>query len=820
MHILLLILLSVPSILLGQAVSGYVLDEENTPVPYCRVQIKEADVFTVTDADGFFSLQLEIGEYELVFTSIGFEDQVRQIVTQGEDIRLDVYMAFGKTLREAEVKANRRDPAYAIMKQASDRRRENDRSVQNYRCDVYIKASEEVVEEDRKKNSGGSGMQDEDAIPDAFKDEEVRNADTSRNMAEVILVREYLEKGKLKETRKGIRLLGDTRGLYYLSTVEEPFNFYENMLRMQKLVESALISPLNTTAVLHYKFELEEKYFDGDRWIYRIGVKPRNRGNSMVEGTIWILDSSFAIHKLDFELEKRNLKLFDRFRIFQEYEMVGDTMPVMVDQRFEYGLDTRKRDFDAYTEVHYSNFEFDITWPDKYFNNELGRVEIDAYEKDSSYWEMTRPEPLTREEQEYQRKQDSIHYAHSKKEYLDSVDREFNRITWEKVLYLGISHRNREKKSQWEFGSLLNYIEPVNLGGFRVDPYAGYFKEFENEQWLLTWGRVSYGFTNNDIIGQGRAEWLYDPMHLGRLRFEGGYDYDAFNPYTSFVTAFQTANYFRTTNGEVEHLRELFNGFVVNTVLSFDHRSPLTDFDFGYTGRVSDQWFGETDPIDFEPNQAFRSVVTIKYTPAQKFIREPYRKVVLGSKWPTFYVQWERGWKGLFSSDVDFDYVAVGMEQTFSLYTLGNSKYRVLAGKFVNSNALFLADYKFFRWSEPWFFSNPMRSFQLLDTSIFTTDLYFEGHYLHHFNGALLTKVPLIRKTGIRTVAGGGAMYLPNGNFFHAEIMAGMERIFRIGRVRFRLGAYYAVPTRKYIWYEGFKFSLEFYNNAKGKWRF
>ena len=54
----------------------------------------------------------------------------------------------------------------------------------------------------------------------------------------------------------------------------------------------------------------------------------------------------------------------------------------------------------------------------------------------------------------------------------------------------------------------------------------------------------------------------------------------------------------------------------------------------------------------------------------------------------------------------------------------------------------------------------------------------------HHFHGAILNKVPLIKKLKWQTVVGAHYLYEPNyGNYW--EVTVGIENIFRILRVDF-----------------------------------
>jgi hypothetical protein len=125
------------------------------------------------------------------------------------------------------------------------------------------------------------------------------------------------------------------------------------------------------------------------------------------------------------------------------------------------------------------------------------------------------------------------------------------------------------------------------------------------------------------------------------------------------------------------------------------------------------------------------------------------------------------------------------------------------------------------RRGDPFLFTSPMATFQLLDSTFTTFDWFIEAHYLHHFQGALINKIPFLIKSGIKEVAGASAMYCFDQNYQHAEVFFGLERVFRVWNDRFRLGVYYALSeSNKYKPNHGIKFSVEYYNKRTNRWNF
>lgn len=201
---------------------------------------------------------------------------------------------------------------------------------------------------------------------------------------------------------------------------------------------------------------------------------------------------------------------------------------------------------------------------------------------------------------------------------------------------------------------------------------------------------------------------------------------------------------------------------------------------------------------------------------------EPNRKIVLGSKWPTFTLRYKKGWKNVIGSITDYDYLGVAIRQNIIFGPLGNSKYNIKTGKFLNTKELPFIDVKRFRRSDPWLYHSPLNAFQLLDTTLATENLFLEFHHIHHFNGALINNIPLVKKLGIGAVVGGGFLWAQDADFNHSELFAGLERTFKLGpRRRLRLGVYglTAKSTEKQL-DSKVKFSIDVIDTWKKDWSF
>jgi len=800
-------------------VSGKVTDERNDPIPYSKIYLKNmTDQRTICDVNGYFELRLMPGEYFLVVNATGFQERESYLTVTDKPVSKDIQL-FPSTIKDFEdmdIQSKKTNPGREIMLKVVEKR--DKISLWNYphSVEVYIKASEKL---DRKNQPKKETKKPESDVP--FEDEVKKAADLlaeNMNLAEVQISRNYAPYDKVKEIRNAYELRGSDRNLYYTTTAKSNFNFFENLLRLDDLHENPIMSPISSPGILSYKYRIESKYQENGKNISKIKISSRNIATSTLEGYIYVIDSLWLIQKLELTMNKGNLLIYDYFTIYQEFEHPGDSICVLKVQDLKYGVKYKNETSVASTYAVFSNYNFKPNFSNKFFGTEVAITEKEAYEKDSSYWSETRQGILTDEERKFILVKDSIFQAQNRKEYLDSVDSVFNKVTFLKVLWFGIDHRNRAKKNQFTFASLASLVQPLFIGGPRVAPWVDYFKKWKDERTLDSYTQISYGFLNRDIKGDTWWKYRFDPFHFGTLRWSLNHNFDVIRGFDAITQIYKRDNFIEATRMRAAIEYELFNGFYIDFDSEFSERRSLKDYKFL---TWLDQAIPNNDPTQFKSYQAFVSDITFRYTPRQKYMREPYRKVLLGSAWPTFSLNYERGIPKLFGSDIDHEYLEVSIDQTFKLGTIGTTSYRGVIGKFLSARNLRDPDFKFQRRSDPIWFSNPLYSFQGLDSTLPTIDYSMEAHIIHHDNGAIINKIPFMKKTRIGLVAGAGILYVKEHNWLHYEAVAGLERNFKISRRRLRVGVYGVLSDGNQIPVRGtWKVSFALLDDRNMKWNF
>ena len=811
------------NILYGQSISGFVLDENNNPLPFVNVFIKKQEgKGTTTNKEGKYFLTLDPGDYQLVFSTVGYTMKTIDVILRDKDITQNIWMESSTIeLDQVIIRAKRKDPAYEIIQKVIENREKYDHRFNSYKCEVYVKAVEE-----RNEKRGEVPKDPEEYTENTFPADEITPENTEAilkdepqlALQESNITLHYQSPGKYKEIRTASQSAGDKSGLFIPVFDQTDFNFYRNMVSTKPVSETPVISPISSTAILSYKYSLEEILQENGRRIYKIRVIPRKSGNSTISGYIHVVDSLWNLKKVDLTLKKGGLLIYDEFTIKQEYFQAGnDTLWLLKSQQFHYLTTSRKLRYEGTTIVHYSDYQINFSFPRGFFNNEVAVTTKEAYEKDSLFWNRSRPEPLTREQQRVIYIKDSTEAAQNSKEYLDSLDAMFNKVTFGDIAIHGISFYNREQERRFGFSSIGTSFEPFIPGGLRLHPRAWVYKKFDNGKDIYLSVSPNYGFRNKDMKGGVTAGFMFDPFSIGFLSFGYSRAFDMVNTNDAYLNMIKRTNFYEAHKYFLTVYREIINGLMLYFSSTLTHRYSIEGYKFG---SLMDKVFEDNDPIPFENYLALITEGKLSYTHRQKYIREPTRKIILGSKYPTVSIHYKKGWKGIKDSAIDFDYLGLGLKQNITLGTFGNTRYEGSIGKFVNATAMGIMDSTRFRRSDPYLFAP--NGFQLLDTAIATVNLFSKLHLKHNFNGAIVNNIPLVKLLQIRTVVGGAFLWVKEYDIKFAELYGGIERIFKIGpRRRLKIGAFGVVGESNFTKPKAtIKFTIDIIDTWQNSWNY
>ena len=792
-------------------IQGYVTDEDARPMPGVTIRIQGTGGGTVTNDQGQYSLRVEEGYHRLIFSYMGYASEKREITVQQQTVLNVVLKELSHEIEAVQVSKKRRDPAYEIIQQVVAHRDLYRNQYRTQRCEIYVKSTETkttktVVEKDDKEADGKQESESKDttAVTSLFEASFIQHKEVPNGF---------------KEEKIAAKKLGSQSRLFFTSTSMADFDFLDNLLYIQRLGDNSYVSPFSSTGILSYKFKLLRSYFEAnDQKVYVIKVIPRKAGNALFRGEVEVWDSSFALKQVDLSVAERSLIRYDAFALQQRYMFVEDRW-VLSHQEFTWKVMGKNISWDGKSTVRYTKYSFDSTYHKRFFNAEIGIARGDAYEKDTAFWEAIRPIKLTSEEREFIEYKDSIYRRLHSKEYLDSVDSAYNKITLAKVLWHGFGHFDREKKTHWSFAPLPALLDPLAIGGWRVRYNFAFFKRFDStRRSFYVAPMLNYGFRNRDVKGSLNGSVLYNPMKRSRINYSLGSYFGVVNGFATFADLLRRDNFYENNFAALGHRTELFNGFYVSTSAQATQRRDLGDFKFSPAG---DSLFPDNNPTLFDSHSAFEFTVGISYTPRQLYLQEPKEKIILGSAWPSFSLRYTQAVPNLFNTSSSFKYIEASIAQEFNIGVAGRSEYSISYGRFLDTTKLRVMDYRYQRGGDPYIFMPAMYGFQYIDSSFATFDGFLEAHYQHQFNGFITSKIPGLKQLNIRTVAGAGFLVVPERDYQYSELFGGLNRIFKLGNQRMRIGMYYIVAQSNTQGFtSGFKFSLEPYNNSTDSWSF
>ena len=354
----------------AQGISGFILNEQNEPIPFVNIYARQAKSGTSSDVEGKYFLTLTPGSYELIYSSIGYQPTSIEILVGDKMISRNIYLKSSSTkLDQIVVKSKRKDPAYEIIQNVIDNKDNFLANISSYRTEVYIKAAEEleiIPKEKSVKKKETIDLDQTKSLEDPFEAERKKKEQELQryNMIEANLTLNFAPPDNVKEVRTGYKSYGSKAGLFIPRADKVNYNFYKNMVELTGIVETPIISPISRTAILSYKFKLEEVLTENGSVVYKIKVTPRKKGNFTCAGYLYINDNIWNINRLDLSFDKGGLKFYDKFRLKQAYEQVQDSLWLATRQELIYETKQGSRKtFKGKTIIRYTNFENNFDFP-------------------------------------------------------------------------------------------------------------------------------------------------------------------------------------------------------------------------------------------------------------------------------------------------------------------------------------------------------------------------------------------------------------------------------------------------------------------------
>lgn len=802
----------------GQSIRGTITDEHGSPLAFTTIYVLNTSIGATTNADGQYEMDLPPGLYDIVFQYIGYKREVKEVITVAGMTKIlnlqlvpEVY-----ELKGVVVNASDKDPAYAVIREAISKRSYHLFEVNAYTCRVYIKGNQHL--EKAPKRVFGFNVPIDTGIV---------------YLSESISELTFAQPNRYKERMISSKVSGQNNAFSFNMASEMMINFYENLIQVEGVTERGFVSPIASNAFFYYDYKLRGAFQEGEFLVNKIEVIPKRKNDPVLAGFIYIIEDSWRIHSVDLRLQQRGqIDFVDSLSLKQVFAPLDQGIWMLLSQRFDFRLKAMGFEGNGYFVAGFSDYRIEPRYklekvdsikgpatsqvkelpknekkiirnkPKREFSREVLVIEEDANKRDSIYWEKMRPMPLTAYEALDYKIKDSLLVIKESEPYRDSIDDKVNNLSLSKIFVTGYTYQQSFEKRNLSFDPIYRTLLFNSVEGLVANLNITYTQNFEDNRFYRISPTLRYGFSSGRPYGKLRLYYYYNPKRFSSMQIEGGNFISQFNsddPISPLANTYETLINRRNFVKLYEKLflntryrTEIANGVLFTGRLNWEQRTSLDNSsDFSILDREN-RSFTSNDPenievsdTDFPVHQATVFDLSLIFQPGQRYISRPDQKVLLINRWPTFTLTYIKGLKGVLGSDVDYDKLAVSVtdELPLGLFGVGNAKFET--GFFPRNNQMYFPDFEHFSGNITFLARFTLGNYQLLDYYRFSTQKsYVMGHYEHHFNGFIINKMPLLRKTKVQAVATINYLSSPHLSNY-TEWGIGLEHILKILRVDF-----------------------------------
>lgn len=843
-------------------VRGVIADEAGNELSFATVFVKQQGTGTTANVEGRYEIHLEPGRYELVFQHLGRRTEVRVLDVRDRLEELDVRLAPQEIMLEAvTVGAEDEDPAYSIMRRAIAKANYHRNVLDSYSARVYIKGAgklkdypwlakkaleKEGIEKNRvfisesvsdikftrpnkfeeKVISIRSDGKDNNTSPNgyifgSFYEPEIAGTITPFSPKAFSYYKfEYLGTFKDREyeisrIRVTPRSKGDNVVDGIINIVEDDWSLHSVDLHTVKLGIGVQIkstcAPIEDKVWLpvSHQFKIDGKVF---------GFEFEYNYLASVSNYAIVLNPSVYTPKMEVVDEKKEPTLAKEIEQVQRRNRKkehGET--VQLQERLAAGEEITRKELKTIIK-DYEKEERKQQKEPEVISDVTFTIDSAAFRKDSLYWAEVRPIPLTREEITGYEKSDSLAAVERARAEGDTLKASKHKGFQPWDLLIGDRYKIGEHSNfRIDFPMPgFNTVEGFNIV-YRVA--YGVVLQDSNRTRLTVRPVARYAFSREEFSGYLNLS-LRNTNH--RLDVDAGRYIAQFNRenpilpvVNTFTTLFLEKNLMKLYErdfAEVRYRRRINPFISVTTDWSLaDRRELFNESDYKLVDRKRIEDYTPNQPVHetiqdtgFPEHRAFVGSLGISARPWLKFRIRNGRKREIQSSSPTLTFDYRKGFAEVFSSDIEFDQVELGVKHELRLGVRGALHFWLRGGMFLRDESMYFMDYKHFLGNQtPFSTTDPVGSFRLLDYYRHSTnDKYFSGNVHYQFRKFLVTTIPLVRVTGVRENVFINYLATPTSNHY-TELGYSIDGILRI----FRLEAAAAFREGRYVGY-GFRIGV------------
>lgn len=330
-----------------------------------------------------------------------------------------------------------------------------------------------------------------------------------------------------------------------------------------------------------------------------------------------------------------------------------------------------------------------------------------------------------------------------------------------------------------------------------------YNKLFHDGRLLHIVPQIGYNFTKKELYAKMDAEYVYNPMKHGSVSVNVGNGNRIYSslvldqlkemPDSLFSFDGLELDYFKDVYLNISHNIEIINGLTLWTGVAMHWRYAAES-----TPEVASR-------VRLKYN-SFAPRLRVEWTPGMHYYINGNRKVNVGSSYPTFLIDYERGIK-IMKNSGEYERFEFSAEQKIRVRDLHTIAYHLGGGFFTNQNDMYFVDYvNFANRNLPQGWNDDIGgTFQMLDGRWYNASRhYFRGNMTYETPFLLLYPVSRLLSFIQKERVYAGILFMPHLNPY-------LELGYGIGTHLFDFGVFVGNEKGKFT-SVGCKFTFELFN--------
>jgi len=721
-------------------VSGIVLDAENgDTLPFVNVYFVGTKIGTTTDFSGGFSIQTYYASDSLAASFVGYKTtkiKIKKDTKQELIIKLE---PSTEALPEVTIRPTE-NPAHPILENVIRNKKANNREkLDAYQYEVYNKLEFDI-----------NNMSEKFMNKKIFKkfDFIFENIDTTQNKDYLpVFITESLSdlyyKRKPKAEREYIKAsrvsgVSNQSVAQFTGDMYQQVNLYENFV---EIFGKNFISPIANQGLFSYRYYLQDSLFIDNNWCYEIQFLPRRKGEMTLTGTMWINDTTYAIKKIEGDIsEGANINFVKDLKFKQTYTYVNhEAWMLKEDDLFiDFVLADNQMGFYGQKHASYKDIIVNQEREDSFYDGLEKITLLDSADVRSDvFWNANRHDSLTENQKGIYHMIDTLSNLPIITSYVDVIQ---TLVSGYKVI------------GKFEIGPYNSMYANNAVEGHRFRLGLRTSNDFSTKIEFSSF--CAYGLRDQEFkYGAGTRFFISKkPRQLMQLVYKHdveqiGLSSNAFNN-TGALTSIGVRNPINrlvfNTDYRISYEREWLKGLSTTLLLRNNTIDPLGIITFHKRIPNTESFI----PI----KNITTSEVTLftRFARNEEFLAGEFDRVSLGTKSPTFTLNYTYGMKGMLKSDYEYHKLILGYKHKLKLGFLGVLNYSGSIGKVFGSAPYPLLEVH--QGNESWIGNSD--AYNMMNILEFVSDEYVSGNIEHHLNGLFLNKVPLLRRLKWREVIG------------------------------------------------------------------